>query len=420
MKFKLQIADLNGALDIVSIAPPRPLTSKEGGGGYLFVVRDGRCFIYSRDALHLARVDVPVEEVEGEGSFIYPSEKIGSTKYLDGWIEIEAGYDKDDDRHWIRYETEGGAKAKRSTFDPRLMQPLDEALEKASEGYTYPATLLKEAISMTKGYLAKPTNSRAEKNFQTMQLFDASKPEWEPGNGNLFAADGVQACWVYCEVFENKGLSIHGQHLPFILSFLGKCEGDITVRQAEGVTFLVSATGNVFGWSQTVKQHGRFGYYAAKLDQYVLKAPKDLISKALRHTRTELDPRRNKIRVNYDHNDKTLLFQVSEGSGQASSVPVGVVPVTGEDGSGAKGAENDFGINANVDQLLGAIDPMKGHEVQLRVAIVPAKAGRKEGAMIRTIEEFWLSDAGKVLISPDDEKGKAHLCRVTRFTPSRD
>ena len=418
MKFKLQVADLNGALDIVSIAPPRPLTSKEGGGGFLFVVREGRCFIYSRDALHLARADIPLIESDGDGSFIYPSEKIGSTKYLDGWIEIESGHDEAEDRYWMSYRTEGGAKAKRSTFDPRLMQPLDEMLERASEGYSYPSIVLKEAISMTKGYLAKPTNTRQEKNFQTMQLFDSSKPEWEKGNGHLFAADGVQACWVYCKTFEDKGLSIHGQHLPFILNFLSKCEGDVTVRQAEGATFIVSANGNVFGWSQTVKQHGRFGYYPHNLDQFVFMARKDLIVKALRHARIELDGRNNKIRVNYDHNDKTLMFQVSEGSGQASTVPVGVVPVTGEDGSGAKGTEEDFGINANIDQLIGAIEPIRGHDVQLRVAIVPAKQGRKEGAMVRTIEEFWLSETGKVLISPEDEK--AHQCRVTRFSPSRD
>jgi hypothetical protein len=431
MKFKLLKADLIGALDIVSIVPPRPITP-QGGAGYLFRVQGDRCFIYSCDKLHDTRVDVGVESSEGipeEGAqFIFPSDKIGSIAYHRGdWIEIEAGHDDEDDRYWVRYQTELGAEAEWNTYNPGLIQPFDDALDAAKDTeHTFRSVTIQEAISMAKPYLAKPNDSRVEKNFHSMQIFDDSKPEWAKGDGNLFAADGIRACWVEVDDFKGKGLSLHGQHLPFVTAFLAKAEGDIRVRQGETKIYAITKHGNsgqrVLGWARHVKLYEKFNRYPEKLDTHILRADKEQLVMALRGVRAALDKRRDKIRVIYQHTTKetdrpSLKFQLSEGAGRGVSDLVDVEIV--DDGvAGAKATTDNFEINANVDQLLGLVEPLRGHQLALRVAIIPPTEKRpREVKYFRTIEEFWLSPAGKVLAGAEDG---AHKCVVTRFTPAKD
>lgn len=416
MKIRLQVSDLKDALDVVSIVPPRPVTP-QGGSGYLFVVKGGQCSIYSRDAQHQSKADVQLIESDGEGSFVYPADRIGSLRYLDGTIQIEAGHDEKDDRYWVRYEAEGGASAERSSIDPRFMQSLDEALEKASEGYPFSAAVLREGINVTKPYLLKLTEKDDLEHFKTLQLFDPSKKEWANGDGCLFAADTVSACYFHCETFKGKGLSVPGQHLPYLVSFLSKCEGDVTIRHGEGVTYAVNSKGHVLGWSGHVKQHGKYSYYPLKSDTFILRVPKDILVKALRHVNSELEAKRTKIRVQYTFADKFLRFQASGGTGKASSVPVGVVPV--RDGeAGDRGESADFACNVDVERFLDILEPMKSHEVDLRVAIFASKEGRKEQALLRTIEKFKITDSGKVVISESDSKDRTSECQVTRFMTS--
>lgn len=419
MKFKLQAQELNEALGVVGIVTPRPVTP-QGAAGFLFVVRDGRCYIYSRDAQHQARVDVGVDDVEGEGAFIYPADKVSALKYLDGWIEFEAGHETEGDRHWVRYHAEGGASEERTTIDPRLMQTIDESLEKATSENVYPAALLREGISMTRAFLAAPNDGRARENFKSLQLFDDSKDSWKDGNGHLFAADGVRACFFFCDAFQGKGLGVHGQHLPLLTSFLAKCSGDVTLKHGEGVTYAINSAGQVLGWAHHVTQHEKFAYYPYTRDKFVLKAPKEVLVKALKFVRAGLDPKKDKIRVVYDHSSKTVQFLTSEGTGKATSMPVGVEPVADDSkGGGDKSGSEDFAANANVNQLLELFEPLRGFQADLRVAVIPAKNGRKEAHLFRTVEEFWLDPNGKTLISPDDAE-KAYECRITRFMPSRE
>jgi len=419
MKFRLQAEDLNEALNVVSIVPPRPITS-QGGAGFLFVVEGSTCRIHSRDALRQARAEVEVTDVDGDGSFIYPSDKVKALAYLDGWIEFEAGHDKDDDRYWVKYRSEGAAESERSTYDPRLVQSMDEGLDAAETEYTFPSALLKEGLGVTKRYLAKPTETGVEDQFKILQLFDESKKEWARGDGHLFASDHVRVCYFYCEALKGKGLTVHGQHMPMLLAFLAKCEGEVTIKLGQGVTYIVNSKGWALGWAHHVKTHGKFSYYGHKMDGWLLKVDKDIILKTLRHTRAELDKRRDKIRVEYTHEDTSLRFRSSEGSGKVCSVPVGVVPVEDDQGAGTKGKTDDFAANVNIDFLLGLFEPMHDHQAEFRASLVPAGQGRREVVLFRTIEEFWLSESGKLLISPSDTKEESYQCRVTRFMPSRD
>jgi hypothetical protein len=418
MKFQMQVSDLNDALGVVTLVSPTVVTS-QGASGYLFVVKDGKCSVHSRDEHRRVKVDVPVGSVEGDGSFIYPADKIASMEYLDGWIEFESG--QDGDRHWVKYKSEGGAKAERSTCDPSLMQPLDEDLEKAAEGFDIQSALLREGLTLTRGYAAKAADNRLDDQYKTVQLFDAAaKKEWAKGDGCLYATDHIRMIYFICEAFKGRGLSIHGRHLPCLMSFLSKCSGKVTIRPGEGVTFLVDEKGQALGWSHHLKQHGKYNYYPLKLDNFVLNVPKLSLVKTLKLVRAELEARRDKIRIEYTHGDKSLRFKASETSGEAESNPVGAEPVIDEEkGTGKDGLTKDFAANINIDHMLDLVEPIKSHHmVELRVTVV--KKENREYILLRTIERFWLDGDGKVLISDKDTKGEAFLCEVTRFMPSKD
>ncbi len=416
MKFQTQASDLKRALDVATLVPP-VVASSQGAIGYLFVVKDGKCSIHSRDEQRRVRVDLEVSDVEGEGAFVYPPDKVDALQFLDDGIEFEAG--QTGDRYWVKYVSDSGAKAERSTCDPDLLQPLDEDLDRAAEGYTLPAALLREGLTMTKGYIAKVGDTRTEDQYKTVQLFDAAaKKEWSKGDGCLYACDHIRMIYFMCEAFKGKGLSIHGQHLPTLMSFLSKCEGDVRIRAGEGVTFMINSKGSVFGWSQHSKQHGKYAYYPLKMDSFVLKILKAPLMRTLKLIRAELDPKKDKIRIEYSHTDKALRYKLSETSGQVESNPVTVDPLVDEEkGTGQAGLTTDFAGNINVDQMIDLVEAIKETHVELRASILE-RDGR-DYILFRTIERFPMNAAGKVLVDKKADE-EVFLCEVTRFMPSKD
>jgi len=424
MKITLKLQDLMGALDIVSIVPPRQLTP-QGGAGYLFVVNGSTCFLYSRDALHVARASLGCE-VEGDesGSFIFPAAFTDGFRFLrDDEITIESTIDGEN--HTVSWNTASGAGAERASYDPRLMASCDRDLEAAKDERTFPVGILREGLSMAKPFLAKPNDTRSSaEHFKTIQLFDASRKEWERGSGNLFAANGVHAFWFYCEAFKDKGFSVHTQHLGFLTSFLSKCSGEVTLRTGENMTFATDAKGNVLGWAHHTAAHGKYSYYTLSLDKIVLALPKNLTVDALRFIRSELGPKEDKINlVVNEYRDAetsgkrqaTMFFRIAETKGKVRSFPIPAAVVEGSE-------EREISFNVNIDRLIELVDSVKGIDVQLRVAIVPADEKRpKESAMFRTVDEFLMDSSGKVVgdLSAKKPDG-AYECRVTRYMPSKD
>jgi len=412
MKFRVQAADLQGALDLVSVVPPKAITP-QGGAGFLFVVRGDRCFLYSQDSLHVTRADLPITDVEGEGRFIYPASYAAAFQHVDGWIEIESGKDEKEDRDWVRYKSESGANGDRSSFDPRLLGVCDDELEATKVSCDFPVAIFRDAIGISKPYLAKPGDTRSDEHYKGLQIFDDSKDEWKKGNGTMFASDGTRACYYYCDNFEGKGMAIHGQHLGFLAAFLSKCEGKVTLRVGENKTFAVDSKGRVFGWAHHLKHHPKYGYYSLKGDNYVLHIPKDLLIKALRYARTELAPKRDKIRVTFDYKEKTLLFRSSEASGKAMSFPVLARVTTADDAN--------FEANVNVDHMIDLVEGVRTVDVELRTTVVPSKDGRKGRVLFRTLDDFYLNEEGKSVITSDEKKPEDVVkCKVTRFMPSKD
>jgi len=429
MKITLKLKDLIDALDIVSIVPPNPITP-QGGAGYLFVIREGSsCSIYSRDALHVARATIGCmmgDGYTGEGSFIFPAGFTDGFRFLkDEEIEIEAKQEAD--AFTVSWSTGSGAGADRASYDPKLMGSCDKDLAEATDERKFPVGLFREALSLAKPFLAKANDTRVPEHFKTIQLFDTTKPEWAKGSGNLFAADGIQAFWFYSDAFKDKGFSIHTQHMGFLSSFLAKSSGEVTFCTGKNMTFATDAKGNVLGWAHHSAMHAKFSYLALSLDKIILALPKTLTVDALKFIRSELGPKEDKINLtiggykDVEVGDKTqrhatMVFRVAETRGKARSFPLTAVLVGGTE-------EREVNFNVNIDRLIELVDGVKGIDVQLRIAVMPANDQRpKESAMFRTIDEFLMDGDGKIVgdIRAETRPEGAFECRVTRFMPSKD
>lgn len=414
MRFRVQVGDLNEALSLVSVVTPRPIGTQ--GSGYLFRLSGTTCMVYSQDASRKVRTSFEVTDVEGEGSFVLPVDKTSALKYLDGYADFTAS--KSGDRYVVSYESETGARQEFTTFDPMSIKPFDDEMDDAKSTDTYPVAVLREGLSLMKTYISPVGDAKvSEESFKALHLFDGSTETTKKGNGYFYAADKIRVGYFYCEALKDKSLSVHGQHLPTLLGFLSKCEGDVQLLTCQSTTFVKNSRGQVFGWARQAKQADKFAYYNLKLDGFVLRVPKDQLVKALRYIRGGLDSKADKIRLQYSHETPTLRIIASEDSSRIESAPVGVRVVEESDtGAGAMGSTTDFAFNLNLNQFLDIVDPVKGNEVMLRV-VVP-KEDTDASPMLRTIEEFFINDQGRIVIHPAEGE-KAYQCKVTRYMPSR-
>ena len=363
IEFKTQSAVLNEALSLVSIVTPRPITP-QGGGGYLFVVRGERCFVYSSDRLRTARADFPIEPIEGEGAFIWPAEYIGLLKLAgDGGITFTAV--NDTDKWTASFRADSGNKSSRTTYDPKLMATCDKAVEEAKGEKVFPAGLLKEALNAAQGFAAA-TTATAEDHLKTVQVFDDSKPEWAKGNGTLFAASGVTACYFQCSAFEGNGLAIHGQHLPMVSSFLGQCQGDVTIRTGANMTFATDSKGRVLGWTHHDKTHAKYAYYSPDLDKVRLDIPISPMMSAIKYIQTALGTKNEndkaKAKFVYVAKEQAVYLKTTESNSETESFAVPVIP---HDGFG----DIDLTFFCNAHHLADLFSSSKGDRVTFRVAI---------------------------------------------------
>jgi hypothetical protein len=414
--FKLDANDLNAALDVVSIVTPFPLDGK-AGSGYLFVIRGNRCSLYSRDMQHVVKAELPIRDVEGEGAFIYPNEFAGAFKFFEGdYVDFdvdcnEAGV------YSVKYSTGSGASAERTAIDPNQTKTCDADLLSAKDERSYPVAVLREGFAQMYPFLAGTKDQKSEDHFKTLQLFDNSKEEWAKGASTLYAANSVQAGYFESDAFEGlKGFAVHGQHLSQLGSFLAKATGVVTFKNGQNMTFVEDESGKAFGWTHHTKMHSKYSYYSFKADKYVLAVPRSEMLNALKYTRSEMDAKRDKIKLSWSNSDKTLRFEVVESNSKARSFPVTCAVVETQ--------PEDFALNVNIDHLISLFSGVKGNEAVFRVALLPADPAHPKGrGMFRTIDEFFLDAAGKVVIADtaaDKKPEGTFRCKVTRFMPSKE
>lgn len=412
MKIKFNATELIAALDVVSIVTPKPVPPT-AGAGYLFVVRENRCYVYSRDALTVARADFPVSEVEGEGSFVYPAEYISALRFLDGHtcvIEAEA---QEDDRFIVRYSASNGAKSERTSFDPRLLSTCDDDLDATTTSFDFSSPLLREAIRLAKPFLADAGDTRLEEQFKALQIYDKSKAESAKGDGHLFASDAIRAFYFWCSAFVGKHLEVHGQHLSALQAFLAKSD-KVEFRVGAHFTFAVNSKGHVLGWPKHSKTHGKFSYYPPKSDNFVFSLSKSQFLSALQYIRSELDTKRDRIRIGYNHERKQLTLSISEGASKTESHPIPLevkelegVPIT---------QPRDWQFNCNIDHLIDLVKDVKAPKVEFRVWVALPEGRTKEIAMFRTVDDFRVDASGKVVVEAEE----SFSCRVTRFMPCKE
>jgi hypothetical protein len=414
IRFKCSVSDLNRALDIVTIVPPKQITPL-GEQGYLFVVRPSptgpRCYVYSRDATKVARADFPIEDVEGEGAFIYPS-NIAGIRMLEGQLTFETDVDSEG-TPTIRLRSSEGASAEKTGFDPRLLAPFDKEYEAATNEREIPAPILRVAIGQAKGYLLQPKDTKADEHFRSLQIFDASRPEWEKGNGTLFSADSTQMLYYWSEVFKDKGLAVHSQHIPSLVEFLGCTDNNVKLRTGANMTFATLDDGSIFGWAHHAKTHSKYGYYSKSSDNYLLKVSKERILKSLHYIKSELDGKSEKIKLVWSEADKSLSFHMNDGKSKVNSIPVLINEVE-------KSTGQDLTCFANVNHLINLFEGLSNNVPTFRIYRMDPSPTRPKGLVgFRTIDEFWLDKNGKPEICTADNPPEGAIqCAVTRFMPS--
>lgn len=410
MKFKTNISDLLQALDVASLITPAPVDS-EGSNGYLLVVQGEECHLYSDDDHQKCRVSFPIWDVEGEGAFVLPTKGVAAYQNLEGWVEFESY--EENGSHLINEVSEGGSTDKIVTFDPRSITPIDKDLKSAEDGPSFPVALLREALSLGKPYMAPENASNTKPQFKTMQIFDDSKKEWAEGNGSFFSSTGSGAFYLYCQAFEGKGLTIPGNRVGLLSSFLAKSEGEVTLRKSKHTTYLVNSKKQVIGWTDLVTSHGKYGLFPISKDKYVLHLVRDLMVKKLNYIKGKMgkDP---KIRIFYDSKTSKITLKGStDVNSPEATVPV--YPKTAEELGENKGGElsdnGEFAFNVNAEKLLKMFTGLKTPNAEFRLS--PAD---NKGYFLRTVEEFNLNDKGKVVVGSESEgEEMVYPCRATRF-----
>ena len=416
MKIRFNLQDLNDSLEVVSIVTPRGVT-QSGGAGYLFIVKGLECSLYSRNDQCVSRAKFELIETAGDGSFVFPAEYIGALKYLieEGTCTIEAS--SEEDRYIVHYYTPSGAESEFGAFDPSLLSNCDEDLESAKVQYDFPAGILREAVNLARPFLAEQKDGSKAENLKGLEVID--KNRLANGEGYLYAADGNRAFYFYTEEFKGKSIEIHSQHLSSLLSFLSKCEDEVSIRKGKNFTFAVNSKGHVFGWPEHNKLHDKFNYYSTKKDPLVVSVNKGRFLNSLFHARGCMAKDKDKIKINFNPDKRELWFSFPESKTRTIPLPVKYKVNESGDGVSEEPVEpKAFSIGANINSLIELVETIKGHDVEFRWVISPPTATRKnEVGLFRTIDEFRLDKkSGKLTPEPEGST----QCRVTRFMPSKD
>ena len=408
---------LQRALEHVGRVQARPLDA-DGHVGYLFSIGrtatgEARGSVSSRDALRIARAEFTCDSAEGEGAFVLPVALAESVMGAEGLVEIEAR--REGDARFVR-QAFAGSTAEVGSFDPRLLSSCDRELDASTEAQALPAAVLREALRLATPYIAKATDHSANDLQQTVELLDATRPGCASGDGCVYAGNGVEVFYFRSDALRGRRLAIHGQHVPVVLRFLASAGEQVQVRAGAHHTFLVDERRRVLGWCHHKRRHEMFKAFPDRMDTHRLLVSREGFLQATRYVATLLPSGRQKVRVTFDPAACDLRIHGVADRTRVESAPVAVVLPPNE------GVPTSFSLNANVNRLVNLAEHLRAHEFLLRIAIVSGKDGQPESAYFRALDEFWLSDTGKVVGGSDVPVGKApadaHKCVVTRILPA--
>lgn len=418
IKFKVAAEEFNAALGVVSIVKPQP--TPQGGGGYLFVVQGTTCRVYSKNGGHEARASFEIQDVEGEGPFMYPADHVGALSYVQGLIAFTATSDGDSFK--VRYTHGGSGVSERVSFDPRTMHNFEKDVEiaKAATPREFDIKILQTALGMAGAFMAKVSDKVVDDANKTIKIFGASEDaKLAKANGYMFSSNGKEAFYFQSPAFQDRDLSAPGAHLPLIEAFLAKSLGVVKVYPTAKNTYLINTKGDVFGWPQHEAEYKAFTYLAKNDEVFVRISAKSMLYQ-LQYMRAELAKERGKMRLNFKPSDKTFWFEATEEGNKFKSLPV-------EAQMSESKVTDDVVANVNVDHMIDLFENIKGDLVEFRVRILAADAKRpKPVFMFRTIDEFSLNGEGTMMGVTQGADGTVsvpdgfHLCKVTRFASGID
>lgn len=396
---QLAAPDLKAALQLLSAVKPRVVTHT-GFAGYLVRVENGGCSIRSTSATMDVEVRLLTTDAVGEGAFVLPTASVDAV--LAATSPITVGPVEHDDGKWsVVCRGADGADTTISTVNAELFSR--GPLPMPTEWRDVPAGVLREALKLAKPFVAQARDCHVEDKNKAVVVFDDSDPAWVKGDGYLFASDSVRCLYFRCELLKGLRFAASIQDVPAIAKFLG-CDGGEPLRLGTVDNWFVLADGggHVMCWQRPEKVHSKFTYYSLKADRYVLTIPtKDFIA-AVKSALASLPKGKTTATLTYDAADSALTIGTPFGTYTSASMPVETDRAAGT-----------WTWRVSADSLLSLVVHARAETLQLRVAFVVHEG--KEFGLIRTIESFRLSEAGKVVSGVD-----GHECVVTRFMPTRD
>lgn len=415
MKMSVVASDFLDALSVVGSVTPKPITPN-GISGFLLKVEENKCRIYSRDTYHISKVSVDVEEAE-DGSAIYPASNVAALKFLgDQKITLRSFFE--DGAHLLEVVSTEGASSKKVTVDPDLYLSSDEEVAHATEGESFPVGVLNHILNTVKPFCADAKDTKSEDHLKTVQIFDASHKEgdklvYKDGDGYAYAANGTISCSAYCEVLKGKSLALQIQHLPGLLAFLSKVEGNVTVKHGPNMEIFETEKGDLYGYSKHHKVHPTFRIYEMEKDGYAFRVPRKLFLDALGYARAEMDPKENKVRLSYNKSggrgSPEIRVSVEAAKNSIETFAIPVAPLT-EDGV-TKDGDRSWSLAMNIDYLTLLLTGLQAHEAEFRVSLIERR--QRTFGMVRTVDRYRVDDAGKV--SPTGSQ-----CTVIRWSPSKE
>jgi hypothetical protein len=370
-RFRTSAASAREALKVVKIVPPRPFTLNNDAG-YLFVVRGTSCTVYSWDALHVTRADLPISDAAGEASFIYPAPFITDLDD-DLAVVILSG------ENVFRATWNGGrgGSAERQLLNPKWASACDAELDAAVNPQTCPASVLREAVTVARSL--KPTSSLSSIRTDPPPAIQVGPVRDGPTSttGCVHASNGVDSISIFSPVFGaiSTPLLVPGVSAPLLRDFLARCEGDVTIKTGATSDFAIDSRGRALGWKRAAKAYDTIRVRRFDRDTTGLQLSARDVLHAVRHFREAL----HLYPIVSFAYDGARAIRIS--AADVTSAPVSVTPA--EDSRVA-------GFDVKIELMaLARIFGTRSECVALRArALEPTEARPIRRVMLRTIDEY--------------------------------
>lgn len=237
LQLQCDAAALRAALQHVGKSSP---LEPKGRGGHLVSIVDGRAHVYSSGTNWIARAELAVR-CDQDGRFILPSELAQSLIAVSGEVTISSREAENEFR--VAYASEAGSVDLLS-FDPRSFPLGARDPESAAELKVIDATVLSNALGAMVPFIATKADA-AEEHFSSVRVF--SEPP--KVDGVMFAANGREAVWFYCESLRGLDMTIGRDEVGRLRRLTAKSR-TISISSHDDWFFAKNDCTQVVGWKR--------------------------------------------------------------------------------------------------------------------------------------------------------------------------